>query len=235
MSDWTLAQLSGKAAHRGWVWREIRRTRRVAGRPVLYLVGPSDVDRAVAEALDVDTNTLVAIDTVAARVEAVRRDGGRAVRINLCDALAAWPLDWEIGGVHADMYCGLAGDSLRLIDALLRAPIIGRIVVNLQRGRENAGGAFAGVRSAFGHGHRGHAWLFGLALRAMQECPDPTDAQVAAVMDRCAPSFATYRSRCVTMDSVAFTLPWQLPRAERRRVPPPIAALRAVMSRDRVR
>lgn len=237
----TIQEFESKGQWRGWVWRLLRTTARG---PILYLPGEDNLDLAVAEAFGVDTKKLIAIDRAESAIQNARAEQTVAIHGELQDVLAAWPDDWEISGLSADLYSCLAGDAIDLLPAIRCPPLKRRVIVNLQRGRENAGGVWPEVGRAMGTRHRGVAWLW---LRCQLEefdtgrggygCwYDDRDKRIGAMVESCRPQYATYRSRAVTMDSVAFWVPpWfggrhrehdVLPAVRRR-----IAAARAVMTR----
>jgi hypothetical protein len=206
--NWNIAEFRNKNEWRGWAWRRLSPTTSIWPGPILYLVGPSDVDRAVATALGVPPEILVATDVNRENVDQVRKQHGLGLRGDIVDAVRTWPGDWYLSGVHADFCGGLNGGARHLLRALVHRTAMpldrgrGRtikVIVNMQRGREPAD--FGNVRASVGTNHRGVLWW--LLLRGAY-----TEAGARDPMHGLGAEFASYRGRRVTMDSVAVRLKW---------------------------
>jgi hypothetical protein len=122
------------------LWNEI--LRRTAGRektePILYLAGPQDLDRWVAESKGVPSQNLIAIDTKQSNVLSVKRLGLPAIDADAQELLVAWPHSRAVCGVVLDFCSGLEEKVMwRTLSALLRSPFSGATIgINFMRGRD---------------------------------------------------------------------------------------------------
>lgn len=213
---------------RGWQWNRIVERLSVEPRDatVLYLCGPEDLDREWALKRGFRNENLIAVDLSPDNVQRVRRGGGLAICHDLNELVRAWPEDWPIDVVVADFCAGLGDSELGLVHAAVFSRGLNRVgpkepvpvlSVNLQRGRER--GDFArGVLSqhrrfdnshtkGFNPGkHRGLMWYL-LAQRGLFMGKEPPAPVLEATHAFMAPSFNSYRSNRVYMDSVVFRWP----------------------------
>lgn len=134
-----------KQTWRGWIWNRVtERIPKLERRDatILYLVGPSDLDREAALKKGYSNRNLIAVDIDQECVDRVRKAGNLAIQGRLEDILVAWPEDWPIAGILADFTCGLDKTLIAFQSSLLvcRAIKYGHTVVgvNLQRGRDPA-------------------------------------------------------------------------------------------------
>lgn len=122
------------------IWNEV--LARTAGREqtelVLYLAGPQDLDREIAEEKGVPRQNLVAIDKSLANVTMVRSGkGAPAIQADIYEVLSSWPNDRRVCAVLLDFCCGLELKAIGVYDTLERPALRSAVVmVNFMRGRD---------------------------------------------------------------------------------------------------
>jgi hypothetical protein len=104
----------------------------------LYLAGPQDADRAIAESKGVPRQNLVAVDWSIKNVELVKSGGVPAIQEDVVEVLRAWPMKRQVSAVLLDFCSGLELDTLAAVaNVLLRPPFAQAVVmVNFMRGRD---------------------------------------------------------------------------------------------------
>lgn len=124
-------------------WNDIvQRVRYSHGRdndlPILYLPGPSDIDRSIAIAKGVHPLNLIAIDRYLDNVDAVRSNGNLAINADVVAVIHNWPCRVHMAAVSLDLCCGLEKQVMHdVFHGLWRGPFRNTVVaVNFQRGRD---------------------------------------------------------------------------------------------------
>lgn len=211
-----------KESHRGWVLNRIveRLTIPISEATVLYLVGPEDIDGELLMRKGFRSENLTAVDIKSDAVISARGCGRIAVNEDISALLACWncePLDV----LHLDTCSTFRACDKMLNNAHQGNAISERTVIycNMQRGREKDAEMVSGNKKLYGN-HRGN-WLCEnlirrvLFIESFSRCKGwPIAAQFAWMDERegeikmhCTPSFASYRSATVTMDSVVMRAP----------------------------
>lgn len=121
------------------VWNEVLRRTNGAERtrPILYLAGPNDLDRAIAISKGVPPENLIAIDRDRMNVVATRKRGHVAIESDIADVLWSWPDNRPAAAVLLDFCCGVTRDTAGVLDAFQRRGLADAVVmVNFMRGRD---------------------------------------------------------------------------------------------------
>jgi hypothetical protein len=198
---------------------------------VLYLAGEGDFDRAHGLRRGFIDENLIAVESDAEIVRALRARGVNVIPRPLLEVVAMWPAEVHVAGLLADLQCGLEVSVLQLLMLWQRHPAFAcsMIYVNLQRGREHndvvlqlceqAQSSMKEIRAltngAASERHRGVAasrWLLASNLLAMCNTLGrlPTDAEAKPWVHTTTRILPPYRSSRVVMDGVClFNRPGQ--------------------------
>ena len=211
------------------LWNEI--FRRTGGREkqelILYLAGPQDLDRIVAEQKGAPTNNLIAIDRSAQNVTSIRSSGHSAINADALDTLRAWPENRPVCAVVLDFCSGLLNDDeMSLLTGLMLVhPSLKNAVfaVNFMRGRDGhrvAKYLLDLVGQAEDHSvamklglisplHRGLAFTKAIALQVAKLLVANGHVFDSAASDRLfrylSPKWFSYRSSTLVFDSVVLS------------------------------
>lgn len=200
---------------RSQVWNAIRRhTKAPKDATVIYLPGSRDLDRVAALRRGFDGRNLIAVEDDAAVVETLREAGVNVIRGKLSGLLEAWPQDWRVDFVLADLTCGIEEEVFRICRAWVnsRAFVDSGLVVNLQRGRDKMLSHWftAMFREHAESKHRAAALWAYLEASGSEEIGQP-GAGVPGQFFQLGQNFPSYTSGRVVMDSLLlFATPKQL-------------------------
>lgn len=153
------------------VWNSAAEMGRLREGVVLYLAGESDLDRPVAcSTHGLLPENLIAVERDRRVCASLRKRGVLVIPGGISDVMTAWPDDFAVSAVMADLQCGFGRTVERILSAYLRVPAFAGAVlaINLQRGRDS--GPWL---SAFGDGD----WMG--ALRELTQCFGNVVAPVA--------------------------------------------------------
>lgn len=149
-----------KATWRGWQWNScVQRLPEFDGmhidvrkrnnfikdvcseKTVIYLCGPSDVDREHARRFGFRDENVIAVDLDPARTGGVTKNGHPVINSDLSSVVANWPDDWRIDLIVADFCCGFSRQATDFgLSLFASGAVSDRTVVslNLLRGRDRA-------------------------------------------------------------------------------------------------
>ena len=160
-----------KATWRGWQWNRIverlpefrdrkgpipinNTTRAIcAEKTVVYLCGPDDADREHGRRFGFRDENMIAVDIDESNVAIVKQNPiANGIDMPLQELLLAWPKDWPLDVVIADLCSGLDASSIGVLSSLIASNAVHTKTVasvNLQRGREQPGSLFHQCRDFF--------------------------------------------------------------------------------------
>lgn len=202
------------------IWNEV--LRRTAGqekiRPIIYLAGRGDWDRACAVSKGVPSANLIAIDRDRRAIETIRAQGNVSIQADALDVLTAWSTATPLCAIVLDYCAGLIASSLTVgdLNVLKRPCFAGAVfVLNFLRGRDAQSNHIREtMRVVYGTtdlSHRGLQFFFNMAAQsATDSSPAYLKAWVPFIAERARPEFYSYRSDCGQIfDSVVFTNPFR--------------------------
>lgn len=205
---------------------------------ILFLSGQEGGEGELLIEKGFSKENLVACDIDAKNTKRMREQGFPAITGDLCTAISTWQPDLPLHGVCADFCCSLNQSAQDFIYALMSSGALhpGLCVgINLMRGRDaisnqvrnDLGEMFFGrprwgpLRPIRDELDRHRAWMWWLMLLS-QFTPNVADRGGVVVLSNelaplleyaivsMNPSFTTYKSGSLSMDSVVFTWPDQL-------------------------
>lgn len=126
---------------RRWAWNRIKERCPVPPREarILYLPSHEDLDRPIAISKGFRTDNLIACEKTSKVVKQLRSQGVNVIHAKIAEVISAWPENWPLHGVVADLCCGVEKQVVDLAGSLYSAIGIASgsgIVVNVQRGRD---------------------------------------------------------------------------------------------------
>jgi len=128
---------------RKWVWNKFKDSfpHNRKEKIILYLSGPSDIDREIAINKGFDSRNLIAVDTNHKNIENIRKSGNLAICGDLSEIIFNWNME-PISGIHAD-FCHGVNDSVinRFMLSLCSENVApgAAICANFLRGRDTIG------------------------------------------------------------------------------------------------
>lgn len=127
---------------RRFVWNRVKDNLEIPARDavVLYLPGSQALDVVEAERRGFRKHNLIAVDTDARVVRALRAQRLNCLHMHLAQAMLAWPSEPRVSVVMADMQAGFTDDVRAVAEAWNMHPAFTHAVAvfNMLRGRERA-------------------------------------------------------------------------------------------------
>lgn len=220
---------------RRWAWNEATKRLKESGKSpreaiVVYLAGPQDIDRKIANEKGYDNRNLIAIDNDKNVVKSIRNKKCLAFHGGLSLFLRSWTIEPQIDIIIADFCCGITVMAIDFMDCLGNM-IVNKnkviIIANFLRGRDKYCKELIDqyyqesreyVKNLTGSDkHRGMYFLDRLCLEITIRCkraiseykygekPFITICEETGIWPEGV--FNTYKSKNNSMDSVIFTWP----------------------------